>query len=116
MPRELIPKSSQEPVQLTQSPETKTPDPSDLSLNMGEEQPPIYHEDAVYASRPQDVMRVPKPAKKGTPKDHLHPFVQTLSKDDVESCVALENASFPENERCSREKVFSLRSLFSPFA
>lgn len=35
----------------------------------------------------------------------LHPYVQTLSLTDVESCVALENATFPENERCSREKV-----------
>lgn len=36
---------------------------------------------------------------------HLHPYVQTLSLSDLESCVALENAVFPEEERCSREKV-----------
>ena len=38
-------------------------------------------------------------------RNDLHPYVQTLSLADVESCVALENAAFPENERCSREKV-----------
>lgn len=35
----------------------------------------------------------------------MHPYVQTLSLSDLESCVALENAAFPEEERCSREKV-----------
>ena len=35
----------------------------------------------------------------------LHPYVQTLSLSNLESCVALENAVFPEEERCSREKV-----------
>ena len=35
----------------------------------------------------------------------LNPYVQTLSLADLESCVALENAAFPEEERCSREKV-----------
>ena len=38
-------------------------------------------------------------------KGNLHPYVQTLTVADVESCVALENAAFPEHERCSREKV-----------
>lgn len=38
-------------------------------------------------------------------RNDLHPYVQTLSLSDLESCVALENAVFPEEERCSREKV-----------
>ena len=37
--------------------------------------------------------------------NELHPYVQTLSLSDLESCIALENAIFPEQERCSREKV-----------
>jgi hypothetical protein len=37
--------------------------------------------------------------------DELHPYTQTLSMSDVESCVILENAAFPPNERASREKV-----------
>lgn len=36
--------------------------------------------------------------------DELHPFVQLLSLSNVDDCVTVE-ASFPEPERCSREKV-----------
>lgn len=38
-------------------------------------------------------------------RNHLHPYVQTLSLSNLDSCIALENAAFPEEERCSREKV-----------
>ena len=38
-------------------------------------------------------------------RNGMHPYVQTLSISNLESCVALENAVFPEEERCSREKV-----------
>ena len=38
-------------------------------------------------------------------KNDMHPYVQTLSISNLESCVALENAVFPEEERCSKEKV-----------
>ena len=38
-------------------------------------------------------------------RNDLHPYVQTLVLRDVDSCVALENAVFSEEERCSREKV-----------
>ena len=38
--------------------------------------------------------------------DHLHPFTQVLSISNVEDCVQLESEAFPENERCSREKVW----------
>ncbi len=31
--------------------------------------------------------------------ENLHPYVSTLGLADLESCVALENAAFPENER-----------------
>lgn len=39
----------------------------------------------------------------------LHPYVQTLTVADLESCVALENSAFPPEERCSPEKVSDLR-------
>lgn len=45
-------------------------------------------------------------------KNNLHPYVQTLSISNLESCVALENAIFPEPERCSREKVRIFRQSF----
>lgn len=38
-------------------------------------------------------------------RDELHPYTQTLKESDIESCVTLEEATFPENERCTREKV-----------
>jgi len=37
--------------------------------------------------------------------NELHPYCQTLTIGDLENCVHLENATFPEHERCSREKV-----------
>ena len=39
----------------------------------------------------------------------LHPYVQTLTVADLESCVALENSAFPPEERCSAEKVSDVR-------
>lgn len=44
------------------------------------------------------------PTHHRTKLDELHPFVQLLSTSNVEDCVAVENA-FPEQERCSRDKV-----------
>jgi hypothetical protein len=38
--------------------------------------------------------------------DSLHPFTQVLSVSNVDDCVELEAETFPENERCSREKVW----------
>lgn len=39
-----------------------------------------------------------------TKLDELHPFVQLLSVSNVDDCVKVENA-FPEQERCSYDKV-----------
>lgn len=44
------------------------------------------------------------PTHHRTKLDELHPFVQLLSTSNVEDCVNVENA-FPEQERCSRDKV-----------
>jgi len=35
----------------------------------------------------------------------LHPYTRPLTISDLDSCIALENAAFNENERCSPEKV-----------
>ena len=37
--------------------------------------------------------------------DSLHPVTMVLSPANVDDCTELENAAFPENERCTREKV-----------
>jgi len=38
-------------------------------------------------------------------RDNLHPYTQSLTTSDIESCIKVEEATFPPNERCSREKV-----------
>lgn len=35
----------------------------------------------------------------------LHPFAQMLTINDIESCITLEDATFPPGQRCSRAKV-----------
>ena len=37
--------------------------------------------------------------------DELHPYTNTLKLSDIESCVRLEEETFPPQERCTREKV-----------
>ncbi|KAK3074251.1 hypothetical protein LTR53_003474 [Teratosphaeriaceae sp. CCFEE 6253] len=37
-------------------------------------------------------------------RDALHPYTQTLSPSDIESCLRVEEEAFPPNERCTREK------------
>ena len=48
--------------------------------------------------------RPPQPQSGRSMIDQLHPFVQLLSASNVEDCLKVEE-SFPENERCSKEKV-----------
>lgn len=38
-------------------------------------------------------------------RDDLHPYTQTLTLSDIDSCVLLEEAAFPPQERATREKV-----------
>lgn len=38
-------------------------------------------------------------------RDELHPYTQSLTVNDIESCAVLEEATFPPQERCTREKV-----------
>ena len=45
--------------------------------------------------------------------DDLHPYAQILSLSNLEACIAVENAAFPEHERCSRDKVCLALSLES---
>ncbi|KAL4783636.1 hypothetical protein BJX76DRAFT_246316 [Aspergillus varians] len=43
------------------------------------------------------------PVHHPTKLDDLHPFVQVLTQSNVDDCLAVEE-SFPEQERCTREK------------
>ena len=55
-------------------------------------------------------------SQKNTERDKIHPYTQTLKESDIDSCVKLEEATFPEHERCTREKVslMSLNHAFQP--
>ena len=44
-------------------------------------------------------------------RDELHPYTQSLSVKDVESCFRLEEEAFPVEERASKEKVSLFFSL-----
>ena len=103
MPRNLFPeKSPSEPI-LTASPEMKSP--SNRSDSDEPEDTPASNEYSIFRDE-RDEMEVELSAKLKA-HDDLHPHVQVLSISDLEACVALENACFSENERCSREKVGS---------
>ena len=59
-------------------------------------------------------LRRPAMSEKTNQRDELHPYTATLSVSDIDDCVQLEDAVFPENERCSREKVWhAFTSLLS---
>lgn len=49
-------------------------------------------------------------AQQNPKRDELHPYTQTLKLSDIESCILIENETFPPQERCTREKVRALES------
>ena len=107
MPRELFSLTPREET-LVASPESATPKPelsddTEDTIAAGQEG---YHDFAIYRdeTQPANAHRLHDGRAKAT-EDNLHPYVQTLSISNLEDCVALEKAVFPENERCSREKV-----------
>lgn len=63
-------------------------------------------EDDVRMSNYGSFFRRPVMSDKTNQRDELHPYTSILTLSDVDDCVKLEEAAFPENERCSREKVF----------
>jgi len=56
----------------------------------------------------QSDLEIARRASQATVKDsvkELHPYAQTLGINDLESCLALENATFSKENRASREKL-----------
>ena len=105
MPRDLFPQKSPSEPTLTASPEMKSPanrSDSDELEETGNNYPNFNDE--------RDEMEVELSAKLKA-NDGLHPHVQVLSISDLDACVALENACFPENEKISRAKVYSPLSV-----
>ena len=83
MPRDLFGRRSADEAPLTASPDAKTPGFGGFAEQL-------------------QVARV------NNAKNDLHPYVSTLGLADLESCVALETATFPEHQRCSRDKVTAI--------
>ncbi len=50
-------------------------------------------------------------AQRDEKRDGIHPYTQTLTEKDIESCILLENETFPPQERCTREKVSLITSI-----
>ena len=92
---------------LVASPEPQTAnfDVSDsISTAIGQDG---YNEFTIYPQdeTPLTAQQMRSNRAKINQRNDMHPYVQTLSISDLESCVALENAVFPAEERCTREKV-----------
>ncbi|KAL8841841.1 MAG: hypothetical protein Q9205_005440 [Flavoplaca limonia] len=96
MPRALISRDFKDEAQLTASPEDQN---SDANGQDGYHEFTIHRGDEGVGLGSSRNLRVDNKVL-----SDLHPYVQTLSVSNLDSCVALENASFPEKERCSKEK------------
>ncbi|KAG8531685.1 uncharacterized protein KY384_003317 [Bacidia gigantensis] len=108
MPRDLNLSSS--PV--VASPESKTPRPEDneeTALRDDNFKEFTIHRDERHLS--MQLLREGRAKADG--RNELHPYVQTLSFSNLESCIALEDAIFPPQERCTRDK-FEYRLSVAP--
>jgi len=70
---------------------------------------PSYGDDETYGmpglSREYSGDLLMHDMQKESMRDQLHPYQRILTLSDVDSCVQLEEATFPPQERCTREKV-----------
>ena len=98
------------------SPESQTPRPEgteEIASREDEHREFTIHRD----ERQLSAQHLRNNRVKADERNELHPYVQSLSLSDLESCLALENAVFPPLERCTREKVgyifvvYAFRSL-----
>ena len=114
--KSMPPNLSPDEITLTASPEAKTPRPSafwdyDSSSYDSSSYKPSSSSSAstnhftIISDDSDKDLQMSNALRNSTGGENLHPYVQVLSISDLESCVALENAAFPESERCSREKV-----------
>ena len=102
MPRDLLPPSSPPPLMVA-SPESQTFGQEGAEDIPSQEQE--YKEFTIHRDETSSVQQLRNQRAKADERNDLHPYVQTLSISNLESCLALENAIFPPQERCSREKV-----------
>ena len=116
MPRDLFSNRQSQELTLTESPEAKTPR---SNTTQDQEQLPSNAFTIVRDESDDREQQLSSTLRRRDEKNKLHPYVQLLSISDLEACVALEAATFPEHERCSREKVCFLfsyqQSICCPF-
>ena len=108
MPRDLFSSEPRE-VAFVASPESATPKPATSDSTEGTNTTGIEGLQEFAVHRDGGRLDNSQHPWNGRPNqaqaDALHPYVQTLSISNLEDCMALENAVFPENERWSKEKV-----------
>ncbi|MCJ1355262.1 MAG: hypothetical protein MMC33_005253 [Icmadophila ericetorum] len=92
---------------LTASPEVKTPQPGDTQEDGQGVNGFIIHSDD---SEDRDQQASATMRRKNDEKN-IHPYVQTLSLADLDSCLAVENTAFPEHHRATREKVAAVFNI-----
>ena len=97
---------------LVASPETRTPKPEESEETATRED--SYREFTIHRDDREISMQFLREGRaKADERNDLHPYVQTLSFSNLESCLALENAIFPPQERCSRDRVCASITLNS---
>jgi len=105
MPRDIpVPDSKDDSLVASPRPSTPKldgPEVATATSNDGYQEMTIHR----HESRESNLQHFHGSQPKADEKNNLNPYVHTLSLSNLESCVALENAVFPEHERCSREKV-----------
>lgn len=79
--------------------------PLDRVTKPTEDDSKIKLPDEPSSSEPDQPNMFAAQAQQNSKRDHVHPYTQTLTLSDVESCVILEEAAFPPQERATREKV-----------
>ncbi|KAL6717208.1 hypothetical protein ACLMJK_005123 [Lecanora helva] len=104
MPRDLFSSDTKDD-SLVASPESQTPKPEGAPPTATSDND-SYPEITIHTDEASESTMQHRPfgRAKANDYDDLHPYVQTLSVSNLESCIALENAIFPEQERCSPEK------------
>lgn len=98
MPRDFF--AASQDGAITESPDAQTPKAGATTGSNGSNEFIIHRIDTdqpnpQLSSRPEKLERTAK----------LHPYVQTLSIADLDSCERLESSCFPEEERCTAAKV-----------
>ncbi|RMY71779.1 hypothetical protein D0862_14562 [Hortaea werneckii] len=85
---------------LTKSPEEVEGTPKHPSTAQKPSVEPHHPTGAMDAVNDQGNFQTPGLSK----RDDLHPYTQSLSIKDIDSCTKLEEETFPPNERATREK------------